>query len=266
MPRSPIRPGRRTHPRWPARSGAMSASAMPCAASRARNSGTRRAASSTRTLTRSPMSSRPSTPGAPCQRRVRARGASRRHHREQRARHRLLQPRRRVAMADRAGMQQRQARAALGLVHVGGGEQDGDAAARAGRRGCPRSRGARPGPRRSSARRAAAPAGYGSARRPGRASASCRRKVARRGGGGTAACRRPPAIPGCASRRILRGHREQLGVEKNILGDRQVFIQAEALRHVAEHAAWRAPDRRRHPCLQARCRRHPGAARRPACA
>ena len=97
-----------------------------------------------------------------------------------------LQRRWRVERQQPAFVQQRDARAALGLVEVRRRHHDGEAAARETPRAASRTRGATPGRRRSSARRARAPAARGRACRPAPASASCRPTVGPRGGRETA--------------------------------------------------------------------------------
>ncbi len=158
-----------------------------------------------------------------------------------------------------AGVQQRQPRAALRLVHVGGGEQDGDAAARAGRTGCAqksrRDTGSTPvvGSSSSSTRGV----WISAQTRPSFCfmppeSCPARRRAERAEPG------RRQQFWRAARRDVVAGHREQRGVEEDVLRHRHVFIQAEALRHVAEVrlGALRIGARRR--CRRARSRPHPG--------
>ena len=136
--------------------------------------------------------------------------------------------------SSRPSVQQRYAVASLGLVEVGGGIDDCNALADAANRASPRIRGAKPDRRRWSARRAATRAGCVSTRRPGRASASSH----------------PRACPLSATRNSLMPHAfsssvrarlaivsadaEQVRVEADVLVHRQIFVQAEALRHIAD--------------------------------
>ena len=81
----------------------------------------------------------------------------------------------------------RQPVAALRLVHVVRGDQEGQAVARRGGGFAPRNRGAPSGPRRRSARRAGAASGRGSGRRRGPGAASSRRKAGRPAGSAASA-------------------------------------------------------------------------------
>ena len=87
---------------------------------------------------------------------------------------------------DPAALDERDAIAAVGLVHVRRRDDDRETRALAAGRADPRTRGARPRRRRSSARRAAASRAGARARSRARASASCRPTARRRGGPGTA--------------------------------------------------------------------------------
>ena len=145
--------------------------------------------------------------------------------------------------------------AALGLVHVVGRDQHGDAARRRARGSRPRNRAAPAGRRRRSARRAAAAWARAASRRPARGAASSRPRAARR-----AACAGPasPSLSSASSTRSRdAGRGVDAGDEGQVLLDRQVLVEREALGHVAGLALDRAPlragSRARAPALR-RCR------------
>ena len=128
-------------------------------------------------------------------------------------------------------------RAALGLVHVGRADHDGDAVADAGRRGSPRTRGATPGRRRWSARRAGAPSGVWMSVQaspsffcmpPDRCAGAAVRNSARR-------AKPQQALDPLAA--LGAAHAEEVGVEVQVLHAPQVAVQREALGHVADGAA-----------------------------
>ena len=124
--------------------------------------------------------------------------------------------------------------AALRLVHVMGGDEHGDAAARRARGSGPRTRAAPSDRRRRSARRAAAAAGRAAGRRRARAAASSRPRARRR------AASRASVRPSCSSasptRALAVGHAVDARDEVEVLLDREVLVEAEALRHVADAA------------------------------
>ena len=157
--------------------------------SRVCSSGARRAASSTTMCTPSPVSTRLEIPGASCScSRTAARlGRNDRQHALAQPR---LQARGRVAEQQPSLMQQRHAMAALGLVQISSRSQNGDAFRQQLNRGFARNRGAKPGPRQWSARPAESLWACESARRPGRVSASFRRRACRPGACETRSCPR----------------------------------------------------------------------------
>ena len=124
--------------------------------------------------------------------------------------------------------------AALGLVHVVRGDEEGQALGRRAGGSPPRNRGAPWGRRRRSARRAAAAAARESGRRRARAAASSRRRAGRRVGAARPArpSRSMLSRTACAAVR----HAVHARDEVEVLRDAQVLVEAEPLRHVADVA------------------------------
>ena len=124
--------------------------------------------------------------------------------------------------------------AALRLVHVVGGDQHRDALRRRAGGSRPRNRAAPWGPRRRWARRAAAAAARAACRRPAPAAASSRPTACRPAASGGRPGRAAPALSSTASFAVV--HAVHAGDEIQVLADGQVFVEAEALRHVADLA------------------------------
>ena len=130
--------------------------------------------------------------------------------------------------------------APLRLVEVGGRDEDRHALPEETGTGSARSRGARPGPRRWSARRGRAPRGCGPGRRqsPSFCFMPPDRFPARR--------RRNGPRPLKASSRSMRGrpvaagNAVDVGVEVEVLEHRQVGVEAEPLAHVPDLLRWTA--------------------------
>ena len=131
------------------------------------------------------------------------------------------------------------------------------------RRAASRTRAARPDRRRSSARRARAAAARARACTRARASASCRRTADRR------AAARNGTSPVSSSRRVRRAAKSRTPwisrEELDVLVDRQVAVEAEPLRDVADRRRGRAAIAKRIDAKhRARARRPARAARRSA--
>ena len=154
--------------------------------------------------------------------------------RDERARHARLQRRRRVAVQHAAAVQQSQAVAALGLVEIGGRDQDGHALVAQAIEDAPeiaarhRIDAGRRLVEQQDLRRVNQRAGE----------AELLLHAARELAGEPLAERRSCPKPPAAAPRVRRAargrHLEQIGVEADVLVDGQIFVEAEPLRHVAD--------------------------------